>query len=146
MSKDGTGNPLADGSLSSGQFWSCKRGPLQCARWRLWLTCSSASTPSRTTYRFLHRSGIDSGQLDYHLADVLTLKEADESAHGLLDAVHDRFLVLELSSLEVGTDFFFELTLTVQRVAHDQPLHRQALGNNVEEIGRSSFPLVAVVA
>src|ERR1019366_2836591 len=55
----------------------------------------------------------NSDQLDHHFADVLALKETDESVHGVLDAVHDRFLVLELASLKVATHFLFKVTLTV---------------------------------
>jgi len=57
--------------------------------------------------------GSDSSQRHDHLANVLPLKETEESAYRIVDSFRYCFLVPQFASSEIAPHFLFELGLAI---------------------------------
>lgn len=76
-------------------------------------------------------------ELHDNLPDIFPGKEPEEGVDGLVDAIDHRLLALQFARQEIAADLTFEFVPPIQSIAHQQPLHREPLGDHVEKIGRA---------
>ena len=84
-------------------------------------------------------------ELHEHLAEVLSLEEAEEGARGVLQALDDGLLVLETPGLDPGAGLAQELGVAVEVIADDEALHADAIADHLEEVARPRLGRVLVV-